>query len=67
MKKWRIKNEAQKLPFKDVLFDVVICESVTALLRDKRRAVSDYVRLKSRKATLDLMSASGKDTFNRNG
>ena len=37
--------DAQSLPFEDVLFDVVIGESVIAFAEDKRRAVSEYVRV----------------------
>ncbi|MBC7264827.1 MAG: methyltransferase domain-containing protein [Chloroflexi bacterium] len=37
--------DAQALPFEDALFDVVIGESVTAFPEDKRRAVSEYVRV----------------------
>lgn len=37
--------DAQQLPFDDTLFDVVICESVTAFVEDKQRAVSEYVRV----------------------
>ena len=38
-------GDAQTLPFEDSLFDAVICESVTAFPEDKRRAVSEYVRV----------------------
>jgi ubiquinone/menaquinone biosynthesis C-methylase UbiE len=37
--------DARDLPFEDALFDAVICESVTAFPEDKRRAVSEYVRV----------------------
>jgi arsenite methyltransferase len=37
--------DAQNLPFQDGLFDAVICESVTAFVEDKQRAVSEYVRV----------------------
>jgi len=37
--------DAQNLPFEDALFDVVICESVTAFVEDKQRAASEYVRV----------------------
>jgi len=37
--------DAQNLPFEDALFDVVIGESVTVFLEDKRRAVGEYVRV----------------------
>jgi len=37
--------DAQNLPFQDALFEVVICESVTAFVEDKQRAVSEYVRV----------------------
>ena len=37
--------DGQNLPFEDDLFDVVICESVNAFIEDKRRAVSEYVRV----------------------
>lgn len=37
--------DAQNLLFDDALFDVVIDESVTAFVGDKRRAMSEYVRV----------------------
>jgi arsenite methyltransferase len=37
--------DARALPFKDDIFDAVICESVTAFVEDKRKAVSEYVRV----------------------
>jgi len=37
-------GDAQDLPFKDALFDAVICESVTAFV-DKQKALSEYVRV----------------------
>lgn len=37
-------GDAQNLPFKDGLFDAVICESVTAFV-DKQKALSEYVRV----------------------
>jgi arsenite methyltransferase len=37
--------DAQLLPFEDGLFDVVICESVTAFLDDPQKAVREYVRV----------------------
>ena len=37
--------DAQNLPFEDALFDAVIGESITAILEDKQRAVSEYVRV----------------------
>ena len=37
--------DAQKLPFKKSLFDIAISESVTAFPEDKRKAVSEYVRV----------------------
>jgi len=37
--------DAQNLPFDHNLFDAVISESVTALLEDKQRALSEYVRV----------------------
>ncbi len=37
--------DAQNLPFKDAVFDAVICESVNAFIEDKQRAVSEYVRV----------------------
>ena len=37
--------DAHDLPFEDALFDAVIGESVTAFLEDKRRGVSEYVRV----------------------
>jgi len=37
--------DAQHLPFEDGLFEVVICESVTAFLDDPLKAVREYVRV----------------------
>ena len=37
--------DAQNLPFEDSLFDAIFCESVTAFVQDKQRAVSEYVRV----------------------
>ena len=37
--------DAQNLPFEEDLFDAVICESVTAFLKDQQRAVNEYVRV----------------------
>ena len=37
--------DAQNLPFEDTVFDVAICESVTAFIEDKQRAASEYVRV----------------------
>jgi ubiquinone/menaquinone biosynthesis C-methylase UbiE len=37
--------DAQLLPFEDGLFDVVICESVTAFLDDPQKAVREYARV----------------------
>lgn len=37
--------DAQNLPFKDDTFDAVICESVTAFVGDKPKAVREYVRV----------------------
>ena len=37
--------DAQNLPFEDDLFDAVICESVTAFLKDQQRAVNEYARV----------------------
>ncbi len=37
--------DAQDLPFEEDLFDVVLGEFITGLLDDKRRAVSEYVRV----------------------
>ena len=37
--------DAQDLPLKDGLFDVVIGESITAFLEDKQRAVNEYTRV----------------------
>ena len=37
--------DAQHLPFEDGLFDVVICESVTAFLNDPQKGVREYVRV----------------------
>jgi SAM-dependent methyltransferase len=37
--------DAQCLPFDDHIFDAVICESVTAFVADKPRAVGEYARV----------------------
>lgn len=37
--------DAQNLPFKDDLFDVVIGESVITFIEDKKRAISEYLRV----------------------
>lgn len=37
--------DAQNLPFEDRLFDIVIAESVTTFVKDKEKAVSEYVRV----------------------
>jgi ubiquinone/menaquinone biosynthesis C-methylase UbiE len=37
--------DVQDLPFGDTLFDVVIGESVITFIEDKRRAISEYVRV----------------------
>jgi arsenite methyltransferase len=37
--------DAQRLPFEDNLFDVVITESVTAFPEDKQQAVNEYMRV----------------------
>lgn len=38
-------GDAQDLPFKDGVFDAVICESVVAFPEDKQKVVSEYVRV----------------------
>jgi arsenite methyltransferase len=37
--------DAQNLPFENAIFDMVICESVNAFVKDKPRAISEYVRV----------------------
>jgi ubiquinone/menaquinone biosynthesis C-methylase UbiE len=37
--------DAQSLPFKDNIFDSVICESVTSFVEDKPKAVREYIRV----------------------
>jgi len=37
--------DAQHLPFEDALFDVVMCESVLAMVPDQQKAMSEYVRV----------------------
>jgi len=37
--------DAQNLPFEDDVFDAVIGESITTFVKDKERAVSEYVRV----------------------
>ncbi len=37
--------DAQNLPFEDITFDAVICESVNTFIENKPRALSEYVRV----------------------
>jgi arsenite methyltransferase len=37
--------DAQQLPFEDRIFDAMLCESVTAFVPDKRRALDEYCRV----------------------
>lgn len=37
--------DVHALPFRDNIFDAIICESVTAFAKDKKRAVGEYVRV----------------------
>jgi SAM-dependent methyltransferase len=37
--------DAQDIPFDDATFDVVMCESVTAFVPDKQKALSEYRRV----------------------
>lgn len=37
--------DAQQLPFEDATFDAMLCESVTAFVPDKRKALSEYRRV----------------------
>lgn len=50
--------DAQNLPFQDGLFDVVIGESITAFVKDKQRAVSEYVRVAKPGGYLGLNEAT---------
>jgi len=38
-------GDAHNLPFKDGVFDAVICESVVAFAKDKQKMISEYVRV----------------------
>lgn len=38
-------GSAQDIPFKDGVFDAVVCESVLAFPKDKQKVVSEYVRV----------------------
>lgn len=38
-------GDAQDLPFKDGVFDAVICESVVAFPKDKQKVISEYARV----------------------
>jgi arsenite methyltransferase len=38
-------GDAQDLPFKDGVFDAVICESVVAFSKDKQKVISEYARV----------------------
>jgi arsenite methyltransferase len=38
-------GDAQDLPFKDGVFDAVICESVVAFSQDKQKVISEYARV----------------------
>jgi len=40
-----IVADAQNLPFEDCIFDAVISESVNTFMKDKQKAVSEYVRV----------------------
>jgi len=37
--------DAQNLPFKNAVFDAVICESVNAFVKNKQKAIKEYVRV----------------------
>jgi len=37
--------DAQDLPFEDAVFDVVMCESVVAMVPDQQKAMREYVRV----------------------
>lgn len=40
-----IVADAQHLPLKSRLFDTAICESVNSFIRDKERAINEYIRV----------------------
>lgn len=40
-----ILADAQNLPFEDELFDAVICESVNVFVKDKLKALKEYIRV----------------------
>jgi ubiquinone/menaquinone biosynthesis C-methylase UbiE len=40
-----ITADAQNLPFEDELFDAVICESVNVFVKDKLKALREYIRV----------------------
>jgi len=46
--------DARKLPFKDGAFDVVLCESVLAFVKDKKKALSEFRRVLKKGGYLGL-------------
>jgi len=50
--------DAQNLPFEDDLFDVVIGEAITALLEDRQKGVSEYVRVTKPGGYVGLIEAT---------
>ena len=51
-------GDAQKLPFEDDLFDVVLGEFITGMVDDKDRAVSEYIRVAKSGGTIGLNEAT---------
>jgi ubiquinone/menaquinone biosynthesis C-methylase UbiE len=51
-------GDAQKLPFEDDLFDVVLGEFITGMVDDKESAVSEYIRVAKPGGTIGLNEAT---------
>jgi ubiquinone/menaquinone biosynthesis C-methylase UbiE len=57
-----IVADAQTLPFKDNLFDAVICESVTVFLHDKQHGLNEYVRVTKPRGYVGLNEGTWRKT-----
>ncbi|MEW6455169.1 MAG: class I SAM-dependent methyltransferase [Acidobacteriota bacterium] len=60
-----IMADAQNLPFKERVFDAVICESVTAFPKDKKRAVNEYARVVKQRQKLSFQKVCKRNIFSR--
>ena len=54
--------DAQKLPFEDGSFDLIISESVTAFIPDKKQALSEYQRVLKPKGVVAINEVTWKAT-----